>query len=80
MDALADQGSVTLRPTYLTGTVAPRAGAEGRRRLVAIAWVALLLAILCFLVVYPVLMLVIGALTDSNPIVEGLAGLHPRLD
>ena len=25
-------------------------------------------------------MLVIGALTNSNPVVDGLAGLHPSLD
>ena len=36
------------------------------------SWVALLLAILGFLVIYPVLTLLLGALTDTNPVVEGL--------
>jgi iron(III) transport system permease protein len=36
-------------------------------------WVAALLAILAFLVVYPVLMLLLGALTDTNPVVDGLS-------
>ena len=35
------------------------------------AWVALLLAILAFLVIYPVLMLLLGALTDTNPVIDG---------
>jgi iron(III) transport system permease protein len=42
-----------------------------RRRVAAGAWVALLLAILAFLVVYPVLMLLLGALTDTNPVIDG---------
>src|ERR1700741_411668 len=36
-------------------------------------WVALLLAILSFLVIYPVLTLLLGALTDTNPVVEGVS-------
>jgi iron(III) transport system permease protein len=40
------------------------------------AWVALLLAILGFLVIYPVLTLLLGALTDTNPVVEGLSFRH----
>src|SRR5947209_15022147 len=49
-----------------------RDGVEGVRRHVAEAlWVALLLAILAFLVVYPVLMLLLGALTDTNPVIDG---------
>src|SRR5881275_405282 len=35
-------------------------------------WVAALLATLGFLVVYPVLTLLLGALTDTNPVVEGI--------
>jgi iron(III) transport system permease protein len=42
-----------------------------RRRAAAGLWVALLLAILAFLVVYPVLMLLLGALTDTNPVIDG---------
>ena len=47
-------------------------GAGGFRRHAAAAlWVAALLAILGFLVVYPVLMLLLGALTDTNPVIDG---------
>ena len=50
-----------------------RSRTEGARRgLLAKVWVALLLAILGFLVIYPVLTLLLGALTDTNPVVEGL--------
>jgi iron(III) transport system permease protein len=42
-----------------------------RLRFATGAWVALLLAILAFLVVYPALMLLLGALTDTNPVVDG---------
>ncbi len=48
-----------------------RAGGA-RRGALAKVWVALLLAILGFLVIYPVLTLLLGALTDTNPVVEGL--------
>lgn len=54
-----------------------RSASEGmRRRVWANLWVALLLAILGFLVIYPVLMLLLGALTDTNPIVEGISLRH----
>jgi iron(III) transport system permease protein len=36
------------------------------------AWIAILLAILGFLVIYPVLTLLLGALTETNPVVDGL--------
>ena len=49
----------------------------GRRRgVLAAAWVLSLLAILAFLVVYPVLTLLLGALTDTNPVVEGFSLAH----
>jgi iron(III) transport system permease protein len=49
-------------------------GIEGRRRgVLAGAWVGFLLLILGFLVVYPVLTLLLGALTDTNPVVDGLS-------
>jgi iron(III) transport system permease protein len=51
-----------------------QSGIEGRRRgLLAGAWIAFLLAILAFLVIYPVLTLLVGALTDTNPVVEGVS-------
>lgn len=56
---------------------AARSGIEGKRRgVLAGTWVALLLAILGFLVIYPVLTLLLGALTDTNPVIEGLSLRH----
>jgi iron(III) transport system permease protein len=56
---------------------AVRSGVDGRRRgMMAYLWVAALLAILGFLVIYPVLTLLLGALTDTNPVVEGLSLSH----
>ncbi len=44
----------------------------GRQRgALAAAWIVALLAILTFLVIYPILTLLFGALTDANPVVEG---------
>jgi iron(III) transport system permease protein len=42
----------------------------------ALAWVAVLLAILAFLVLYPLLTLLYGALTDTNPVIEGFSLRH----
>jgi iron(III) transport system permease protein len=54
-----------------------RGATEGiRQRVWAGAWVALLLAILAFLVIYPMLLLLVGALTDVNPVVEGVQLSH----
>jgi iron(III) transport system permease protein len=47
------------------------AGGRVRRRAATGLWVAFLLAVLTFLVVYPVLMLLLGALTDTNPVIDG---------
>src|SRR5713101_8487408 len=47
-----------------------------RRRVLAGLWVALLLAILGFLVIYPLLTLLLGALTDTNPVVDGFSLSH----
>src|SRR5450631_1993663 len=52
------------------------AGGWSRRQLLVYSWVALLLAILGFLVIYPVLTLLLGALTDTNPVVEGISLSH----
>src|ERR1044072_6523804 len=50
-----------------------RSRVEGARRgALGKIWVALLVAILGFLVIYPVLTLLLGALTDTNPVVDGL--------
>ncbi len=54
-----------------------QSGAEGKRRgTLAGVWVAFLLAILGFLVIYPVLTLLLGALTDTNPVVDGISLRH----
>ena len=56
--------------TLLQGAV--REGHAGKsRNALATAWIWLLLAILTFLVIYPILTLLLGALTDTNPVVEG---------
>ena len=73
---LADQGNALKEPVGRRIGVA-RSGVEDiRRRAVAGSWVALLLAILGFLVIYPLLTLLLGALTDTNPVVEGFSLAH----
>lgn len=47
------------------------------RRLAAPLWVAALLLLLTFLVIYPLLMLVFGALSDSNPVIDGFGAFKP---
>src|SRR3954463_15204461 len=51
--------------------VAPREA--GRRMSFGWLWSAALLLILTFLVIYPVSMLVLGALTNTNPVVDGFS-------
>lgn len=46
------------------------------RRVWSGLWVTALLVILGFLVIYPVLMLLLGALTDTNPVVDGIQLSH----
>jgi len=65
--------------TALEGRAAIEPGSERGRRVAVGAWVFALLAILAFLVAYPMAMLLVGALTDGNPIVDGIAGLHPSV-
>src|SRR6478736_5788042 len=50
------------------------------RRLAAPLWVGALLILLAFLVIYPLLMLVFGALSDSNPVVDGFGKFRPSLE
>ena len=47
------------------------------RRLAAPLWVLALLLLLTFLVIYPLLMLVFGALSDSNPVIDGFGNFNP---
>jgi len=49
------------------------------RRLGAPLWVGALVILLAFLVLYPLLMLVFGALSDSNPVVDGFGKFRPSL-
>src|ERR1700709_1811621 len=58
------------------GVVIRGGNESNRRRLWTGLWVALLLAILGFLVIYPVLTLLLGALTDTNPVVDGFSLSH----
>jgi iron(III) transport system permease protein len=54
-------------------TEVTRGAFEGvRERMLTGLWVSALLAILVFLVIYPILMLLLGALTDTNPVVDGI--------
>ena len=47
------------------------------RRLIAPLWVGGILVLLTFLVIYPLLMLVFGALSDSNPVIDGFGKFKP---
>ncbi len=54
--------------------------AAAPRRLLVPMWVGSLLIVLTFLVIYPLLMLLFGALSDSNPVVDGFGKFRPSLD
>src|SRR5712672_4594115 len=53
--------------------------ASAPRRLAAPLWVGALLIVLAFLVIYPLLMLIFGALSDSNPVVDGFGNFKPSV-
>jgi iron(III) transport system permease protein len=55
------------------------AEAAAPRRLAAPLWVGFLLILLAFLVIYPLLMLAFGALSDSNPVVDGFGAFRPSV-
>ena len=62
-------------------TAAWAAPREAPRRLpIAGLWSAALLLILTFLVIYPVSMLLLGALTNTNPVVDGFGVFNLSLD
>src|SRR4051812_14060677 len=69
------------RLTATTTAALPEAidAAPAPRRLGAPLWVGFLLLLLTFLVIYPLLMLVFGALSDSNPVVDGFGKFRPSL-
>jgi iron(III) transport system permease protein len=61
----------------------PAANAERTARLRVVAgwlWSGALLAVLTFLVLYPVTMLLLGALTNTNPVVDGFGVFDLSLD
>ena len=70
------QGNVLNGLTALLHGAVQKGHASRRRGVLAAGWVLLLLAILTFLVVYPILTLLLGALTDTNPVVEGFSVAH----
>jgi iron(III) transport system permease protein len=53
--------------------------AAAPRRLAAPLWVGALLIVPAFLVIYPLLMLIFGALSDSNPVVDGFGNFKPSV-
>ena len=65
--------------TTAAGLPATRERAFSARRLIAPLWVGGLLILLTFLVLYPLLMLVFGALSDSNPVIDGFGKFRPAL-
>jgi len=62
-----------------TAALAEAMEAAPPRRWSAPLWVGALLLVLSFLVVYPLLMLVFGALSDSNPVVDGFGKFRPSV-
>lgn len=65
--------------TTAAGLIASTGSAPSARRLIAPLWVGGLLILLTFLVLYPLSMLVFGALSDSNPVVDGFGTFRPAL-
>lgn len=55
-------------------------GRAARGWLAGWLWSILLLVVLAFLVLYPIAMLLIGALTGANPVVEGIRPLDVQLE
>lgn len=64
-----------------TSAVLPATGEvlNPTRRLGAPLWVGALLILLAFLVIYPLLMLFFGAISDSNPVIDGFGKFNPSL-
>ncbi len=65
--------------TTAAGLITSTGRAPSARRLIAPLWVGGLLILLTFLVLYPLSMLVFGALSDSNPVVDGFGTFRPAL-
>ena len=65
--------------TTAAGFITSTKSARSARRLIAPLWVGGLLILLAFLVLYPLSMLLFGALSDSNPVVDGFGTFRPAL-
>ena len=72
-------GRSVLTATSAAALSARTESAFATRRLIAPLWVGGLLILLAFLVLYPLSMLVFGALSDSNPVVDGFGTFRPAL-
>ncbi len=59
------------------GQATIEAGRERNRRTAVVVWVGGLLLVLAFLIIYPMVVLLIGALSDINPVVDGLRAFRP---
>jgi iron(III) transport system permease protein len=57
-----------------------RAGHAARANIAGFLWSGLLLAVLAFLVLYPIFMLVFGAVTGVNPVVDGFHAADISMD
>jgi iron(III) transport system permease protein len=68
-----------LTATTAAGLITSTGSAPSARRLIAPLWVGGLLILLTFLVLYPLSMLVFGALSDSNPVIDGFGTFRPAL-
>ena len=67
----------TLTATSAAALPMTKDAAYSPRRLIAPLWVGGILVLLTFLVIYPLLMLVFGALSDSNPVIDGFGKFKP---
>lgn len=67
----------TLTATSAAALPITKDAAYSPRRLIAPLWVGAILVLLTFLVIYPLLMLVFGALSDSNPVIDGFGKFKP---
>jgi iron(III) transport system permease protein len=72
-------GIGVLTATTAAGLITSTGSAPSARRLIAPLWVGGLLILLTFLVLYPLSMLVFGALSDSNPVIDGFGTFRPAL-
>ncbi len=74
------QGGIEALTATNAAALPASAGATARPlRLAAPLWVGALLIVLVFLVIYPLTMLIFGAFSDSNPVVDGFGNFKPSV-